>query len=261
MKTYAKGLLRKPSHQLFKSCMPKYPHRYPQMPASLDLRQLVAPPENQGGCGSCWAFSITNSLRSYHMLLGKDPGPLSKNYLLLNQGPIRESGCNGGDFDAGQNMLGGKGPVLESDSPYLANDRIGYPHLKPVAATANSWTVVGDGCGKPCAQELCEGLWNEGRGACLSVDICADRTLEDYRSGVISKSTSLWVNHMVRLVGWNAGPSVDSNGAAFTEDGDWAAPGAYFILRNNWGQEWGIDGDCFIEYGVNNLAETAMVFR
>lgn len=260
--TFAKGLLRRhDAHQLFKSCMPRFPHYGPVMPGTFDQRQRVAPPENQLGCGGCWDFSITNSLRSFLMLQGRDPGPLSKNYLLLNAGPIREYGCAGGDFSAGQNMLGGRGPCLEELSPYTGRDDGKYPENAPVAATAANWVVVGR-CGKPTAQELCEAIWNDGRGACLSVDICANSTIDSYSCGVIEESTGFGVNHMVRLVGWLAGGSVDANGnAAFKPNGDWANRGACFIMRNNWGTEWGVDGDCFIEYGVNDLAETAMVFR
>lgn len=264
-KLLAKGLIRKSlDHGLFMCGSPKYPHHFPVMPRDFDLRKRVAPPENQMTCGGCWAFSITNSLRSFHMLQGRDPGPLSKNYLLLNQGPISQYGCGGGDFDAGQNMLGGRGPCLEELSPYLGRDfGITYPEKAPVAATAANWVVVGDGCRKPTAQQLCEALWADGQGACLSVDIATDPEFDRYASGIFAKTTSTVVNHMVRLVGYCAGESVDRSGnAAFTPDGDWVKPeGAYFIGRNNWDLDWGIDGDFFIAYAVNNFASTAMVFR
>lgn len=197
------------------------------------------------------------------MLKGQDPGPLSKNWLLLNMGPVKENGCDGGDFDAGTNLIGGLGPCTELMSPYTGSDTgISYPTNAPVAASARKWTLVGDGFNKPTPEQLCEALWNEGKGASLSVDVAADSTIENYASGVIQRTTSLVINHMVRLVGWNAGESVDANGnIRFNSDGSWADPrGAYFIMRNNWDLDWGIDGDCFIAYGVNNLAETAMLF-
>lgn len=262
-KIFAKGLTRDPeAHRLFKSEVPKFRQAFPTMPGEFDLRKKVAPPESQGSCGSCWAFSTTNSLRSKLMLEGKDPGPLSKNYLLLNAGQVKQYGCGGGDFRAGQNMLGGLGPCLESLSPYTGNDKGHYPANAPVAASAEKWVVVGDGWNRPTAQELCDALWNDGKGACLSVDIAADQGIERYSSGILIRTTSTRVNHMVRLVGYNAGASIDKKGnAVFRRDGSWSDPrGTYFIMRNSWDLDWGIDGDCFIAYGINNVAETAMLF-
>lgn len=263
-KVFGKGLvIDREEHRLFMSEVPRFVPSHPTIPGVMDLRKKTAPPEYQRLCGSCWAFSTTNSLRSMLMLEGKDPGPLSKNYLLLNAGPIHESGCNGGDFRSGRNMINGRGPCLESLSPYTGSDRnVIYPKNAPVAATASKWVVVGDGYHRPTAQELAVAIWNQGKGACLSVDIAADRTIESYHSGVITRTTSMRSNHMVRVVGYNAGASVDRVGnATFTDQGDWKDPrGAYFIMRNSWDLDWGIDGDCFIAYGVNNLAEIAMLF-
>jgi C1A family cysteine protease len=263
-KPRAKGLFRDyQTHNIFKMQSPLFHHVCPTLPAVWDLRTKAAPPENQMQCGGCWAFSITNNLRDMFKVAGSDPGALSKNYLLLNVGPVIENGCNGGDFDAGQNMIKNMGPCLESLSPFIGTDQdIVYPNPAPVVATAKLWTLVGNGFSPPSALQLCEALWNAGKGATLSVDVAADNTIEDYSSGIIEQSTSSIINHMVRLVGYNAGNSVDANGnALFDSRGMWVGSGAYFILRNNWDTDWGIDGDCYIAYGVNNLAETAMLFQ
>lgn len=259
----AKGLLRnKEKHRLFRAASPRFANNFPTVPGDWDLRKKTAPCENQGSCGSCWAFSQTNALRSAKMLAGHDTGPLSKNFLLLNQGTHREWGCNGGDFNAGLNMLNGRGPCLETESPYRATTwGVRYPRGVAVAATASQWVVVGSG-DRPTAQELCVALWNGGVGADLSVDIAADGAFSRYSSGVITRSTSFVINHMVRFVGFNAGASVNGAGEAlFSSDGSWADPrGAYFIGRNNWTSQWGVDGDFMIAYGVNNVAETAMMY-
>jgi C1A family cysteine protease len=263
--SFARGLSRDfTTHRRLMSGAPRIlGTNFPTMPASWDLRKRVAPVRSQLFCGSCWAMAPTSALRSLKMLAGNDPGELSVNYLLLNVGPVHESGCNGGDFDAGQNCLAGRGPCLEELSPYVASTQgIVYPADAPVAATAQKWISIGEFWGKPTPQELCAASFNGGVGADLAVDIASDSTLETYRDGVITRSTSIRVNHMVRLVGYCAGASVDANGnAVFAPDGMWADPrGAYFIGRNQWGEEWGIDGDFLIAYGVNNFADTAMLF-
>lgn len=262
-KVLAKGLVRdKRKHQIFRTQVPRLGQAFPNLPGEFDSRKKAAPCENQASCGSCWDFSVTNNLRTMTAIAGKDPGPLSKNYLLLNMGPVHEYGCNGGDFHAGRNMLGGRGPCLESLSPYRASTwGVRYPRNAPVAATAKDWVMIGAG-DRPTAQELCEALFNGGKGGDLSVDIAADSSFSRYHSGIFSRTTSLRINHMVRLVGYSAGASVDKSGnALFNPNGSWKDPrGAFFWGRNNWDTDWGIDGDFQIAYGVNNVAETAMMF-
>lgn len=259
-KKFARGLFRDPKkHEAFKAAAPRFSHVFPNLPPVFDLRAKTAPCEDQGQCGSCWAFSQTNALRSAYMLDGRDPGPVSKNFLLLNVGPYQESGCNGGDFQAGLNMLSGAGPCLEVDSPYQADDSISYPPNAPVVVTAKAWKLVGAGY-RATAHELCEALWNGGKGADLSVDVAADGSFENYLSGVFRDTTSTGINHMVRFVGFNAGRPDHRGFAGFNADGSFTDPEAYFILRNNWTPQWGIDGDMYIGYGVNNVAETAMVY-
>lgn len=263
--SFAKGLVRDfRAHRRLMSSAPRIMGvRFPALPASWDLRKRVAPVRNQNLCGGCWALATTSALRSFKMLAGQDPGELSANYLLLNVGPVHHHGCNGGDFDAGQNCIKGMGPCLEELSPYQSTTHgLVYPANAPVAASAGKWVSVGEFWGKPTPEELCAASYNNGVGADIAVDIAADSTLENYRDGVITRSTSIRVNHMVRLVGYCAGASVDRNGnALFTADGMWADPrGAYFIGRNQWGEQWGIDGDFLIAYGVNNFADTAMLF-
>lgn len=263
--SFAKGLVRDfIAHRRLMAAAPRVMGTaFPPLPAEWDLRKRAAPVRDQRFCGGCWALATTSALRSFRMLAGADPGELSPNYLLLNVGPVHENGCSGGDFDAGQNCIGGRGPCTEALSPYLSTtDGLVYPAGAAVAATAGKWVSVGEFWGKPTPQELCAASFNGGIGADLAVDVAADGTLESYRDGVITRSTSIRVNHMLRLVGYSAGASVDRDGrASFTADGMWADPrGAYFIGRNQWGDGWGIGGDFLIAYGVNNFADTAMFF-
>lgn len=264
-RTFAKGLFRHhPTHKKFKAGAPRYKHAVVALalPGQLDLRDKTAPCEDQSSCGSCWAFSVTNALRSAYMLIGKDPGALSKNYLLLNAGPgPNEMGCNGGDFDSGQNMLSGHGPCLEQKSPYRASDRGSYPDNAGVAATASQWVLVGDGENRPTAEQLCEALWHGGVGACLSVDVAADNNWSNYSDGIYSDDSSRSIDHMVRIVGYNAETSIDTNGKAkFDSKGEFANGDGYFIVRNNWNESWGQNGCMLSRYAANNLAETAMLF-
>jgi len=263
---FAKGLFRdKAKHEAFKRRAVKYPYFRGAvvLPGKTNFRSKMAPCENQAQCGSCWDFSVTNTLRSQVMIASGDPGALSKNYLLLNKGPgPSEMGCQGGDFDAGQNMLSGHGPCLESLSPYTGSDSgVDYPANAPVAATALQWVVIGDGQNRPTAQQLCEAIYNGGKGACLSVDVAADDTWSNYSGGIYDQNTSQSIDHMVRFVDYDAETSVDANGnAVFNADGSFKNGDGFFYLRNNWDTSWGEQGDMRTRYGANNVAETAMTF-
>ena len=262
---FKKGLKRHhEKHKAFKAQAHKHQPTMPgSLPGKTNFRSKVAPCMDQGDCGCCWAFSITGALRSALMLAGKDPGCLAFNYLINNcGGAAEEDGCNGGDFDAGLNMLNNKGPWLESQDPFTATDGGQCKVGLKVAATALKWTVVGDGQSPPTAQQLCEAIWNGGKGRCLSVDVAADDNWSNYSGGVYKDNTSSEIDHMVRIVDYDAQTSVDANGnAVFNTDGSFKNHDGYFYVRNNWTSSWGENGDMRSLCGANNLAETAMFFE
>ncbi len=261
-KVFAKGLMRDPiGHSQFKAGATKRVFRAaPVLPGVVDLSAKVSPPEDQGQCGSCWDFAITKALRSALMLAGKDPGTLAFNYLLNNCSGLSQAqmwGCQGGDFIAGMGMLGGKGPWLESQDPYLGSETSCKLGLK-VAGTALDWVVVGDGQHAPTFQQLAEALANKHM---LCVDVAADDTWAGYRSGVYGTNTSSGINHMINCVGYNMQTSVDANGkAVFNAKGQPINGDGYLILMNNWSEVWGEGGYMRSRWGMNSIAETAMYF-
>ena len=260
-KTFAKGLIRDvEAHKKFKAAATKRkPRTAGALPSRVDLSKKVSPPEDQGQCGSCWDFSITKALRSSLMLVGKDPGRLAFNYLLNNCGPgPRQYGCGGGDFDAGQSMLHGKGPWLEAQDPYTQQDGNSCKNL-PVAATALDWVLVGDGNGPPTFQELAEAL---AANHMLSVDVAADNEWSGYSNGIYNAQGSRGINHMINCVGYNMETSVDAQGnALFDAHGMPVNGDGYLIVMNNWGTVWGENGYMKTRWGCNAIAETAMYFK
>lgn len=70
------------------------------VPADLDWRNKggVTPVKDQGQCGSCWAFSITENIESMWILAGKAD---ANNLTLAPQQVVdcdtTDAGCNGGD--------------------------------------------------------------------------------------------------------------------------------------------------------------------
>lgn len=261
---FAKGLKRcKEAHKGFVQASPKRVQKLEVLPGKWDLTPKVSPPEDQGQCGSCWDFSITKALRSAWMLAGKDPGTLAFNYLLNNCGPgSKWDGCNGGDFGAGDNMLNGAGPWLESEDPYQQSEGRCKVGLK-IAATALKWIVVGPGNRPPTFQELAEASFNGGAGHMLSVDVDASGgSWMNYSGGIYDQNGGSSIDHMINLVGYDMETSVDAEGnALFNAQGQPVNGDGFLIVMNNWGTSgWGEKGYMRTRWGMNSIAETAMYF-
>ena len=66
-----------------------------ELPASIDWRQkgAVTPVQNQGNCGSCWAFSAVAAMESAHFIKSGSLIKLSEQQCL---DCARKNGCAGG---------------------------------------------------------------------------------------------------------------------------------------------------------------------
>ncbi len=66
---------------------------------SVDWRQkegVLNPVQNQGACGSCWAFATTACVESHHAIETGKLYKLSEQQLVDCSGPTGNEGCNGG---------------------------------------------------------------------------------------------------------------------------------------------------------------------
>lgn len=227
------------------------------VPGKYDLTPRVSPPEDQGSCGSCWDFSLTKALRSALMLAGKDPGTLAFNYLLNNCGPVREYGCNGGDFDAGKNFLNKLGPWLESQDPYKGYETSCKKGL-PVAGTAIEYVKVGNE--KPSFQELAAAV---SQDHVLSIDVAVCGAWGSYSGGIFSRNDcgAGSINHMINMVGYDCETSVDSSGnCVFDSSGKPKNGDGFLIVMNNWGTSWGEKGYMRTRWGIDAIAYDAFYF-
>lgn len=230
------------------------------IPGKVDLSPIASPPENQGGCGSCWAFGITKALRSEYMIAGIDPGTLAFNYLLNNCGPgPRQGGCNGGDFDAGESFLNGAGPWLENLDPYT--QREGRCKALPPSGTAISYHVVGNGTSRPSFADL---ALAHSKKHVLVVDVAVCGQWGNYAGGIFDKNQcgANSINHIINTVGHNCETSVDAAGnCVFNSAGQPINGDGYLIAMNNWGTGWGEKGYMRTRWGIDAIADTAMYFE
>lgn len=226
------------------------------IPGKFDLRPVgVSGPEDQGGCGSCWDFSLTKALRSALMLAGKDPGVLAFNFLLNNcgKGP-RMYGCGGGMFEAGESFLNGDGPWLESQDPYTQSEGRCKTGLQ-VAGTALEMVQIGNE--NPSFKELAASV---SSNHFLSIDVAVAGSWGSYSGGIYNGNGS-GINHMIDMVGYDCETSVDSAGnCTFDSRGEPSKGDGFLIVQNNWGS-WGEDGYMRTRAHRNEIATTAVYFR
>lgn len=260
---HALGLKRTPESRAFVKAAKKFTlsrEATPAVPGKIDWSPLVSPPENQGNCGSCYAFGLTKALRSAFMLKGADPGTLAFNYLVNNCGPVKNWGCEGGDFDDGKNFLTDLGPWLEKDDPYTASDNGKCLHLPP-KGTAIEFVQVGNGNQAPTFQELAVAL---AARHMLVIDVAVCGAWDSYSGGIFNRNQcgANSINHMINLNGHDCQTSVDAAGnCVFNSKGQPVNGDGFLIAMNNWGTSWGEKGYMRTRWGIDAIADVAMYFE
>jgi len=201
-------------------------------PDSLDWRDegVVTPVKNQASCGSCWAFSATETVESaYAMATRADTGSAQLEYLspqqLVDCAPNPDEcggtgGCEGSIQPlAFEYLKDTGGAITEAAYPYTAKDgqcedkqakRVGITGY--VELPTNNYTA------------LMHALVTAG-----PIAISVDATWGAYESGVFTPPAGgihTDIDHAVQLVGFGT----ESNGLD------------YWLVRNSWGTTWGEEG-------------------
>jgi len=192
-------------------------------PSSVDWRDAgaVNKIQDQGQCGSCWAFGAVAALEGAHF---NATGTLLKfaEQQLVDCAGFRYGnyGCNGGLQENAYDYYESHDAIEESNYPYTARDgSCKYDSLKHTAVEVSKYTNVKAKSSSQTLAALAQQV--------LTVSIEADkRVFQQYSSGVFDSSqcgTNL--DHAVSLVGYGS------------ENGQ-----NYYILRNSWGTSWGEKG-------------------
>jgi len=191
-------------------------------PTSIDWREknAVTPVKNQGGCGSCWAFSATETVESaYAVASGKLLTLAPQTYVNCVKNPKQcggTGGCEGATMELAFNLTVDTGIALESDMPYAGRDETCKTYTPAVKATGYVKNPVND------AKALETAVAQKGPQA---ITVAAG-AWQLYGGGVFTGcSKGLFasndLDHGVQLVG-------------YTQD--------YWIVRNSWGAGWGERG-------------------
>ena len=88
-----------------------------------DVKDVVTPVKDQGNCGSCWAFSATETVESAYVIAGNEQVIMSPQELVdCSKSPTTNLGCKGGMYYWAWDWLKDHKTMKESDYPYVSGD-------------------------------------------------------------------------------------------------------------------------------------------
>jgi len=220
------------------------------IPDSWDWRNVdgvnyIPEVRNQGGCGSCYAFSSMGMLEARLRILTKN----AKNYTLSPQDivscSVLSQGCSGGfPYLIAGRYAKDYGVVEEECNEYTGEE--GQCTTKACTRRyVSDYSYVGGYFGGCNEEKMKQALVNNGPLA-VAFEVYSDFMM--YKSGVYHHTKLLnagdftpfeLTNHAVLLIGYG-------HDKTLKED--------YWIVQNSWGQEWGEDGFFRIRRGVDECA-------
>jgi len=211
-------------------------------PTSFDWRDqnAVTAVKNQGQCGSCWAFSTTESIESFWFLANHTLTSLAVQQIVSCD--TVDGGCNGGDTPTAYAYVKKAGGIEASASyPYTSgggsNGVCKFKSSEIVAKISGFTYAI-----PPCNSGTCNSQQETKLPAELAqqgpFSICLDASpWQDYSGGVMKTGCPhayADMDHCVQMVGYNMNA---------------ATP--YWIVRNSWAADWGIEGYIYLAYGSN----------
>lgn len=189
----------------------------------------VAPVQNQGQCGSCWAFSAVAPFESAWAIKTKKLVKLSEQQLVDCAGSHGNEGCNGGLMTTAYDYYIENGGACSADEyGYTARDG-SCKKCSPVAKISGYKVVNG------------KDLVNAIAVNPVSIAVAASGfAFQFYSSGVIKDGSCSDKNldHGVVVVGY-------ANKSGSDPD--------HYIIRNSWGGSWGEQGHFRAQANVDCL--------
>jgi len=212
---------------------PVNPVTAPGSPIDWVSRGKTTPIKNQEQCGSCWAFSATETVESANLLAGRP----------MTQGSPQEivdcdrndDGCSGGDPREALSWVVQQGGLdTEQCYPYAGvNEQCQSSRCSPSPnlRISSVTPIAGDE----------NSIYQALQSAPLSI-CCDAQPWQYYSGGILSASAcGLSIDHAIQLTGYSP------------------ASGGYWIVRNSWGPAWGEAGFIYLQFGQNTCGITSRV--
>ncbi|XP_065842587.1 cathepsin O-like [Oscarella lobularis] len=187
---------------------------------------------NQKQCGSCWAFSVVETIESHYAIQSNvTPVPLSPQQFISCDST--SDGCKGGDIEKAMEWAESNDVTIVPEKAYPFTSGDGKDPSCITNLVSEGVKVVHHNYSKfiSMEREMIPVLMTYGP---MSVAVDAS-TWQDYISGIIQHHCpSFTLDHAVQVVGYN-----------------FEGPVPYWIVRNTWGTGWGLDGYVYIKYDGN----------
>jgi len=203
----------------------------PSGPIDWVAKGMTTAVKDQGQCGSCWAFSTTETVESANLLAGKTVPNLSPQEIV--DCDTNDQGCNGGDPQEALGWVQQQGG-LDTDQcyPYTAADGTCASSQCTPALNIKSVNPVGQDEGQ---------IYTALQSAPLSI-CCDAEPWQNYNSGIMTADQcGTDIDHAIQLTGYSPNQ------------------GGYWIVRNSWGADWGVNGFIWLSYGSNTCGITSEV--
>ncbi|MBD3347866.1 MAG: hypothetical protein GF400_01570, partial [Candidatus Eisenbacteria bacterium] len=194
---------------------------------SFDWRDYggTTPAKDQLDCGSCWAFASAGAVEAHVKIYEGVELDISEQQAIdcNNSG----SGCDGGTCVVGFSVYSDRGAVAEECYPYLAEDSNCREGACEVVGLVDGSQFVSN-----TVAMIKYAVENYGP-VVTSIHVYDD--LFSYDSGCYEHPGNDFTDHTVLICGWD-----DSLCGG---DGAW-------LIKNSWGQDWGINGFGWMKYGT-----------
>jgi len=215
--------------------------------------------QDQGGCGSCWAFAAATVLRAHSEIWMKDPRKFSVQQIISCTPNPDEcggtGGCQGATAELAMDYVFKHGCKTEAEVPYTAQDST-CPHSllqdssseepsKPGKRSAShpaslgmvGWTKLPENKVIPVKLALVT------KGP-VGVSISAGYSWNQYDGGILDDCHSdAVIDHAVVLIGYGLSKPHKESVSLASDVGSTEPAGLKFWhLQNSWGTDWGEKG-------------------
>jgi len=202
----------------------------PRLPSEYDwkTKHMVTAVKNQEQCGSCWAFSATETIESVWAIAGHALTSLAPQQIVSCDTSGNDQGCEGGfPYGAYEYIIHAGGQETESDYPYTATDSPCDFKRADILAKIASWKYVTQSQDENAMQQF---LYSNS-----PLSVCVDaESWQTYTGGVVTVDDNCGnqIDHCVQATGWSNQNSTK-----------------VWNVRNSWGGDWGESGYIYVEFG------------